>query len=167
MVKERAHEKTNALAYIRTHALAHKCEHTCHVMCGVPWGPDEWNLSVGSRYTEHHGGSLSSQKSTKPQSRSGRLHHKYRHRDTYAAMCAHAPGHIQGQAGNTQKAKKRNKKKKNRTMHIFFFGSSGACGSLLRQQQDAVSLTAEFLPGTFFFLTIRSSATNHEAEQLD
>lgn len=112
MVKERAHEKTNALAYIRTHALAHKCEHTCHVMCGVPWGPDEWNLSVGSRYTEHHGGSLSSQKSTKPQSRSGRLHHKYRHRDTYAAMCAHAPGHIQGQAGNTEKAKKRNKKKK-------------------------------------------------------
>lgn len=27
-------------------------------------------------------------------------------------MCAHAPGHIQGQAGNTEKAKKRNKKKK-------------------------------------------------------
>ena len=104
--------KTNALAYIRTHALAHKCEHTCHVMCGAPWGPDEWNLSVGSRYTEHHRGSLSSQKSTKPQSRSSRLHHKYRHRDRYAAMCAHTPGPIHGQAGNTQKSKEEEQKKK-------------------------------------------------------
>lgn len=42
-------------------------------MYGAPRGPDEWNLSVGSRYTERHRGSLSSRKSTKLQSRSAAL----------------------------------------------------------------------------------------------
>lgn len=41
-----------------------------HVMRGAPWGPDEWNLSVGSRSAEHHRRSSSGQKSTTPQSRS-------------------------------------------------------------------------------------------------
>lgn len=58
-----SHTHIHAHFLIYTHAFA-------HVMFGSPWDPDEWNLSVGSRYTEHHRGSLSSQKSTKPQSRS-------------------------------------------------------------------------------------------------
>lgn len=46
-----------------------KNTHGSHVMWVAPRAPDKWNLSVGLRYTEHHRGSLSSHKSTKPQSR--------------------------------------------------------------------------------------------------
>lgn len=57
-------------------------------MCGAPWGPDEWNLSVGSRYTEHHRGSLSLQKNQ--QSRSHEvLFWSHTHTQEHARTQAH------------------------------------------------------------------------------
>lgn len=82
----RKHAKWSRRLHTSTHTYTHSNTHSCHVMCVVSWGPDEWNLSVGSRYTEHHRGFLSSQNSTKPQSRS-------------AVLFTHTPRSIHKHAG--------------------------------------------------------------------
>lgn len=58
------HADTNTSHCTFLYVFGHLQTH--HVMWGASWGPDDWNLSVGSCYTEHHRGSLSSHKSTKP-----------------------------------------------------------------------------------------------------